>query len=191
MVSFPYFYMKYVIELSKFCTWNYEDSHTPSIPLLPCFWSPQVPLEMCEWGSVCSHWSKYRYLLTLELPLLNSTTILETPVRKHSNPTCPHWASLVTSVHHCLVSTLRSASVKAQNWVCCLFVGLLANLVILFCEVRHSGLRVWKTRFKSWPSRSLITLENRSWAQFPPGEGRDWWVQSAHTSWFWKERCMF
>ena len=79
--------------------------------------------------ATCSHWW---------LPSLNSTTILETPVWKHSNPTCPH-LSLVGDFHAILPSVyiLRFTFVTKQNWVCCLLVSLLLSLVILVWWQEH------------------------------------------------------
>lgn len=77
---------------------------TAPMPFSLCFRTPRCLWKYVNEGlfvstvaniATCSHWW---------LPLLNSTTILETPVWKHSNPTCPHWASSVISTQSCLKS---------------------------------------------------------------------------------------
>lgn len=88
-----------------------KDCNTPPIPFLFCFRSPEFLWKYVNEGLFVSTEANIATCSHRWLPLLNSTTILETPIWKHSNSACPHWAFIsdfqAGSAAWCLYTEVR------------------------------------------------------------------------------------
>lgn len=143
-----------------------EDCSTPPSPFFAALSVTQIPLDICEWRSVCFPWSKYSHMLTLVASLAESHYYFGNSCMKTQQPNLSP-LSLVGDFRAVLpnVCKLRFTFVK-QNWVCCLSVGLLLSQVIsdvmagtLPSECQRWS---WRTGFWCWPVKAVSPLPNLS-----------------------------
>lgn len=108
------FSMKCLTGFSKLCVWNSLRTVTYRLFLFYLLSITQIPLEICEWGSVCFHRSKYSHLLTHVASLTVFHYYFGNSCMK-TQPSLSVPLSLVDDIHHGFPVSIHCGPLLLKN----------------------------------------------------------------------------